>query len=150
METKTTISKTIARDIIRGINALEDTIHGIAVDHGWWEKDPILEKAIQHLRADPETTATADALEEKYGKRNTAEAIALIHSELSEALEGDRHGNPPSEHIPEFSALEEELADVVIRALDFGKGTNLRVAEAIVAKVAFNESRPYKHGGKKY
>ncbi|KKL73104.1 hypothetical protein LCGC14_2078290, partial [marine sediment metagenome] len=67
-------------------------------------------------------------------------------SELSEALEAIRHGNPPDDKIPEFNGYEAELADCVIRIMDVAIARNLRVAEAIVAKMAFNEGRPYKHG----
>jgi len=76
--------------------------------------------------------------------------IALMHSELSEALEGLRHGNPPSDHIPEFSAAEEELADVLIRIADMAHEKGWRVAEAFEAKRAYNETRSHKHGGKQY
>ena len=80
---------------------------------------------------------------------NTGEKIALMHSELSEMLEADRKSIDSSEHIPEFSGVEEELADLIIRALDFAGYHNLRLGEALLAKMTFNLNRPFKHG-KKY
>lgn len=76
---------------------------------------------------------------------NTGEKIALMHSELSEALEADRK-DLTSDHIPGFSGVEEELADCMIRIMDFAGHHDLRLAEAITAKLQFNLSRPYKHG----
>ena len=102
------------------INELCETANKTAVAHGWWDDE-----------------------------RSFGECIALMHSELSEALEFDRHGNGASDHIPEFTGVEEELADVLIRIFDYCGRKNLRLGEAIVAKMQFNESRPYKHG-KKY
>lgn len=102
------------------INSLTKKAHQNAVAHGWWEEE-----------------------------RSFGEIIALMHSELSEALEYDRKGNGQSDHIPEFTGVEEELADVVIRIFDYCGRKNLRLGEAVIAKMKFNESRPYKHG-KKY
>lgn len=78
--------------------------------------------------------------------RNQGELIALMHSELSEGLEAMRKGNPPSEHIPDFSGLEEEMADTVIRIMDFCSEFNLRLGDAILVKMGFNANRPHKHG----
>lgn len=80
--------------------------------------------------------------------RNVGEAIALIHSEVSEGLEAHRHGNPPDDKVPQFDGLTAELADAVIRIMDLGAGLKLPIGKAIVAKMLYNKTRPHKHGKK--
>lgn len=101
------------------INTAAD-IHHTAKQKGWWPED----------------------VEE----RNKGEAIALIHQELSEALEGLRQGNPPDDKLPEFTNVEVEMADAVIRIMDMAHAHGWRVAQAIEAKMAYNVDRPHKHG----
>lgn len=83
-------------------------------------------------------------------KREDGTLLALIHSEISEALEALRQGNPPDDKIPEFSGLEAELADAVIRIMIMGHARNLNIGEAIIAKMKYNKGRDYRHGGKKF
>jgi len=80
------------------------------------------------------------------GEVNDGERMALIHAEISEALEALREGNPSSNKIMEFSNLEEELADAVIRIMDYAFGKDLDIAGAIEAKIEYNESREFMHG----
>ena len=80
------------------------------------------------------------------GDRNDGEAIALIMSEAVEVMEALRVGNPPDKDLPEFSAAEVQMADVIGRIMDLSAGRNWRVAEALFAKMQHNRSRPYRHG----
>lgn len=77
--------------------------------------------------------------------RNDGELICLMHAELSEALESLRKGSPPDEKCPAFTNLEVEMADVVIRIMDYAEARGLRLPEAMAAKHAYNKTRPRKH-----
>lgn len=69
-----------------------------------------------------------------------AASLALIHSEVSEALEALRTGD--AEH------FREELADVIIRVLDCGIGLNFDLDDAVAKKLDKNRTRGFRHGGK--
>ena len=78
-------------------------------------------------------------------ERNVGEAIALMHSELSEALEAARAGYPVDQKIP-FDNFTVELADCVIRIFDLAGGMGLSLVDALLAKHEYNQTRPHKHG----
>lgn len=107
----------------------------------------------------------------KHGFWNPApsfgDAIALIHSELSEALEEMRAGNrirpgqpvpmvyysgggyvasAPTECCKKPEGVAVELADAVIRIADLCGYLGIDLEKAIAEKMAYNETRPYKHG----
>ena len=77
--------------------------------------------------------------------RNKGELIALMHSELSEMLEGVRKSLQDN-HLPQFTSEEVELADLLIRAFDYAGGHGLRLGEAWKEKMKYNATREdHKH-----
>lgn len=90
------------------------------------------------------------------GLPNIPEKMALIHSEVSEALEGHRK-SLPDDHLPHRPMVEVELADAVIRIFDLAAYLKLDIGGAMVEKIAYNKTRAdhklenrLKPGGKKY
>ncbi len=67
--------------------------------------------------------------------------LALIHSEISEALEAYRTNDR--------SGFDEELADAIIRILDVSHGLKTNLGEEVLVKMSKNRDRGYRHGGKK-
>jgi len=123
----------ITDDQVEKLQQMQDTIHESCIAAGWYN--------------DLETGQPI--------QRNFGEVVALMHSELSEALEGWRKGLM-DDHLPERKMVEVELADAIIRILDTAGAEGLDVAGAIRDKFAYNQTRAdhkpenrKKAGGKK-
>jgi hypothetical protein len=50
--------------------------------------------------------------------------------------------------VSSFSGAEVELADAIIRIMDMAKNRGYNIAEALLEKIMYNKTRPYKHGNK--
>lgn len=72
--------------------------------------------------------------------RNIPEMLCLIHSEISEAMEGYRKGLK-DDKLPHRKMIEVELADAIIRIGDLACHLNLDVGGAILEKIQYNRSR---------
>lgn len=88
--------------------------------------------------------------------RNFGEVVALMHSELSEALEADRK-DLMDDKLPDRSGVEVEFADTIIRIFDTAEAREMDIAGAFIEKNRFNQSRAdhklefrSQRGGKKY
>jgi hypothetical protein len=128
-----------AQDFIRAFNELAQIIHEDNVKKGFWpdggrELLPVLGEGREELVDTP-------------GCRNVGEMLMLAVSELGEGLEAYRK-DLNDDHLPQYKGLEVEIADCIIRLMDTGYGLCLPVAEALVDKLVYNRSRPFKHGKK--
>jgi NTP pyrophosphatase (non-canonical NTP hydrolase) len=109
------------KNVFEVFRTLQHAIHKNAQDHGWWDVP-----------------------------REDGTCISLMHSELSECVEALRMGNPLDKHLPEYGNAVVELADVVIRIMDYCEMKGWNLGKALVAKHEFNKTRPFKHGGKEF
>lgn len=85
-------------------------------------------------------------------------STANLHSEVSEMWEAFRNNSlhsfcDKSEKMKAIGLnpltnLEEELADIVIRALDTARENGIDIGNAVRVKDLYNKSRPHKNGGK--
>ena len=104
--------------MIYNINMLRDKCFQNALDAGWHTD-----------------LGTGELIE-----RNKAEMLMLIVSEVAEAMEGVRK-DLKDDHLPERSMEEVELADTVIRIMDYAGRWGLDIGGAIMEKLEYNKNR---------
>lgn len=104
--------------IEEGLKLAVADCHGASVRAGWYTNPKTGEKI----------------------ERNKGEMIALMHSELSEMLEGVRK-NKMDDHLPHRTSEEVEAADLLIRLFDYAGYSGLDLAGAYAEKRAYNDSR---------
>lgn len=75
-------------------------------------------------------------------KRNKGELLALIHSEISECLEGERK-NLMDDKLPQYPMAQVELVDALIRIFDYFQGLHpdCDIQAIFEAKMAYNATR---------
>ena len=135
----------LRNELTESVDLLVEVCHSASLNAGWWYD---LKTDIDLRRQACEGT--------RLGKALVAEKLCLIHSEVSEAMEGHRKGLQ-DDKLPEFPAITVELADACIRIFDLAGALGLDLGSALAAKMAYNAGREdhkienrLKPGGKAY
>lgn len=134
----TDLTKEEREDIVYVLEMLTEECHQNSARKGFWTDDYTI---LKHLEESDDAAPL-----KKHRVNVMATRLMLIVSELAEGLEAIRHGNPSSEHIPDFDGLSEELADVIIRVCDLAGYLGLNIGNAVVAKMDYNAGREHMHG----
>lgn len=84
--------------------------------------------------------------------RSPLELHMLIVSEIAEATEEARKDAPDYYETDAGKPCGEavEIADALIRILDYAAHRNWNLDQIVELKLAYNRTRPYRHGGKKF
>jgi hypothetical protein len=114
---------------VHKINKMVDSIHGENVNAGWWTD---LRSGIDLAQECRDGT--------RLGKALVGEKLCLVHSEVSEAMEGHRKGLM-DDKLPHRPMIEVELADALIRIFDLAGALHLDLGGAVVEKREFNSTR---------
>ena len=110
--------------LYNAINLLTEEIHQDNVNSGWWH-DP---RTNEFLKSETRLTETLGW------------KFALVHTEVSEAVEGVRK-NLNDDKLPHRKMVEVEIADAIIRLLDIAGAMGLDIGNAMREKREFNAKR---------
>ena len=115
------LAQTDMETVFDGLQSTTVLCHGLAAKSGWWsDKATGLRLGIDQI--------------------NVPEKLCLIHSEVSEAMEGYRC-DLMDDKLPHRKMIEVELADALIRIHDLAGFMGLDLAGATIEKLAFNQQR---------
>lgn len=143
------------------IKQLQESIHKENVDAGWWDKKEsseatkvassigmmhmVLSNALECVRKGgkvdfSDVYKNMDLCLNRQSDDSMLVKIALMHSELSEATEYHLSGENDS-HLPNRKGEEVELADLLIRLLDYAEKKGYDLEGAVVEKREYNKHR---------
>lgn len=111
------------------IRVWQERVHKLAVSKGWHD--------VPLPQSDPKANA-----------EKVIAQLALIVTEVAEAIECLRDGTHNSIGKAGIPNLEEEIADVVIRSMDLASVLGFDLQSSIRAKYLFNQERQFRHGNK--
>jgi NTP pyrophosphatase (non-canonical NTP hydrolase) len=127
-------SKVPENAISFALNAMSKAVHDLAHEKGWYDKpeteDQYVERACNNLH-------------DEVSELHTAWRDNQLRAPCDKAAKMKAAGLQP------LTCLEEELADIVIRALDNAQRLGVNIGKVVLAKHDFNATRKTRHGGKR-
>ena len=135
--------KKYEREFVAAFHALQIDAADTNLKNGFTTEDALvveLEKYLYKSVPEPDNIHFKPLID---SFRNARKGLKLMLAvgELAETLEAVRKNVGPDKHIPAFTAEEAEIADCVIRLMNYATDRHLRLAEAIVAKNEYNRNR---------
>lgn len=106
------------------LNELASMCHNLAVNKGFWDGDD---------------------------EERIPAALLEIHSEVAELADlYKKRKELSSGKVFSVTGAEEELADIIIRCLDFAGAFGMDIKNAVERKLEYNSSRPFMHGDNRW
>jgi NTP pyrophosphatase (non-canonical NTP hydrolase) len=124
---------------VQAFTELQEDAAAINRKNGFTDRDELLARLKTFLEAHYRDEFLP--ILDEYKLARTGLKIALIMGELGETLEAVRKNLGPDLHIPNFTSEEAEVADAVIRLMNYAADRKLRLADAIFAKNEYNRNR---------
>lgn len=162
------ITESTLNDFVRSFSALSIIQHRRMIDKGFYEsfyrvRDLLVEEArIAHreyyyLKDAENCDEVVLGLKQIHYRQCQSDLLqyttnfllkqkCLMHEEMAESSSALRENDKADDKIPEYGGDATELADAIIRILDYAGFRGIDVAGALMAKMAYNLTRPKMHG----
>ena len=131
---KTSNTDNVAFPVQGDINQIAQRVHNLAVSKGWHDENETEDSFIER---------TCNNMHDEVSELHEAWRNNKLHDLCDKADEMEKNNIKP------LTYIEEELADIIIRAMDSAVKLGVDIGDAINRKHLYNSSRKQRHGGKR-
>jgi NTP pyrophosphatase (non-canonical NTP hydrolase) len=127
---------------IVALNDLADKVHYVAHVKGWHPTEGAGEDTVYSVPDDVFINTACNNFHNEASELHESWRNGKLHAPCDKAEKMRAMGLEP------LTQLEEETADIIIRALDFSARMGIDIGTAVRVKHEFNMSREHRHGNK--